>query len=96
MVDRKDRYSRRAIERALVKLGAYGKGAGVKTAVLARQFRPQQLGENTEDYERVLYTVKHRLGERSKIGGILEPYAHPKSGVRGATMWYLPVYKKSR
>ena len=96
MVDRKDRYSRRAIEKALLKLGAYGKGAGVKTDVLARQFRPQQLDESTEDYERVLYTVKHRLGERSKIGGILEPYAHPKSGARGATMWYLPAHIKPR
>jgi hypothetical protein len=94
MVDRKVRYSRRAVERALVKLGAYGEGAGVNTDVLARQLRPQELGENT--YEKVLKTVKNRLAERSKIGGILEAYAHPRTGARGATMWYLPAHIKLR
>lgn len=68
----------RAIEGALVELGAYGKSAGVNTEVLARQLRPQDLGESTEDYEEVLKYVKRGLGERSKIGGILETYAHPK------------------
>lgn len=49
MVDMKDHYSRRAIEKALVELGAYGKGAGLSTDVLAKQLRPHELGESTED-----------------------------------------------